>query len=138
MVEGGPTVAASFVAADLVDEAALVRCDKTIGEGIAPLQGMSLDALTRHLQAAGSERLGPDTLESYARANQHNFRSFPRKRGRSHNQRRCDKDLDSRLRGNERAWIRRATFRSARASGGPGPQSTAFDNELDPAGACPR
>jgi len=69
MVEGGPTVAASFVAADLVDEAVLVRSDKTIGEGIAPLQGMSLDALTRHLQAAGSERLGPDTLESYARAN---------------------------------------------------------------------
>jgi hypothetical protein len=30
---------------------------------------MSLDALTRHLQAAGSERLGADTLETYARAN---------------------------------------------------------------------
>ena len=29
MVEGGPTVAASFVAADLVDEAALLRADKT-------------------------------------------------------------------------------------------------------------
>jgi len=69
MVEGGPTVAASFVAADLVDEAVLVRSDKTIGEGIAPLEGMSLDALTRHLQAAGSERLGADTLETYARAN---------------------------------------------------------------------
>jgi diaminohydroxyphosphoribosylaminopyrimidine deaminase/5-amino-6-(5-phosphoribosylamino)uracil reductase len=69
MVEGGPTVAASFVAADLVDEAVLVRSDKTIGEGIAPLAGMSLDALTQHLQAAGSERLGADTLETYARAN---------------------------------------------------------------------
>ena len=69
MVEGGPTVAASFVAADLVDEAVLVRSDKTMGEGIAPLEGMSLDALTRHLQAAGSERLGADTLETYARAN---------------------------------------------------------------------
>ena len=69
MVEGGPTVAASFVAADLVDEAVLVRSDKTIGEGIAPLAGMRLDALTQHLQVAGSERLGADTLETYARAN---------------------------------------------------------------------
>ena len=69
MVEGGPTVAASFVAADLVDEAVLVRSDKTIGEGIAPLAGMSLDALTQRLQVAGSERLGADTLETYARAN---------------------------------------------------------------------
>jgi len=68
MVEGGPTVAASFVAADLVDEAALVYSEKLIGEGgIAPLEGMALDALSGHLRAAGSERLGPDTLEYYER-----------------------------------------------------------------------
>jgi len=69
LVEGGPTVAASFVAADLVDEAALVYSEKLIGEGgIAPLAGMALDALTSRLRASGSERLGPDTLEHYERA----------------------------------------------------------------------
>jgi diaminohydroxyphosphoribosylaminopyrimidine deaminase / 5-amino-6-(5-phosphoribosylamino)uracil reductase len=69
MVEGGPTVAASFVAADLVDEAALINSDKIIGEGgIGPLEGMALDALTSHLHARGSEALGPDTLERYERA----------------------------------------------------------------------
>ena len=68
MVEGGPTVAASFVAADLIDEAALIYSDKLIGEGgIAPLEGMALDALTSRLHAHGSEALGPDTLERYER-----------------------------------------------------------------------
>jgi len=69
MVEGGPTVAASLIAADLVDEAALVYSDKVIGEtGIAPLEGMSLEALTQHLRATGSERFGADTLEHYERS----------------------------------------------------------------------
>jgi diaminohydroxyphosphoribosylaminopyrimidine deaminase/5-amino-6-(5-phosphoribosylamino)uracil reductase len=69
MVEGGPTIAAAFVAADLVDEAALINSDKVIGEdGIGPLEGMSLDALNTHLHATGSERLGADTLERYERA----------------------------------------------------------------------
>jgi diaminohydroxyphosphoribosylaminopyrimidine deaminase / 5-amino-6-(5-phosphoribosylamino)uracil reductase len=68
MVEGGPTIAASFVAADLVDEAALVYSEKLVGEaGIAPLEGMSLDAINTHLRVNGSERLGPDTLEHYER-----------------------------------------------------------------------
>jgi diaminohydroxyphosphoribosylaminopyrimidine deaminase/5-amino-6-(5-phosphoribosylamino)uracil reductase len=68
MVEGGPTVAASLLAADLIDEAALIYSDKVIGEGgIAPLEGMSLEALTQHLHASGSERLGADTLEHYER-----------------------------------------------------------------------
>ena len=53
MVEGGPMVAASFVAADLVDEAALIYSEKLIGEGgIAPLEGMALDALNGRLRAA--------------------------------------------------------------------------------------
>jgi diaminohydroxyphosphoribosylaminopyrimidine deaminase/5-amino-6-(5-phosphoribosylamino)uracil reductase len=69
MVEGGPTVAASFVAADLIDEAALIYSEKLIGEGgVLPLEGMSLDALTERLSARGSEALGPDTLEHYERA----------------------------------------------------------------------
>lgn len=68
MVEGGPIVAASFVAADFVDEAALVYGETLIGEsGIAPLEGMPLDALNGHLHVTGSERLGPDSLEHYER-----------------------------------------------------------------------
>jgi diaminohydroxyphosphoribosylaminopyrimidine deaminase/5-amino-6-(5-phosphoribosylamino)uracil reductase len=69
MVEGGPTVAASFVAADLVDAAALIYAEKLIGEdGIDPLEGMALDAINAHLHASGSERLGADTLETYERS----------------------------------------------------------------------
>lgn len=68
MVEGGPKVAASFVAADLVDEAVLVHGEKTIGEtGIAPLEGMPLDELIGRLTPRGSEKLGSDTLETFAR-----------------------------------------------------------------------
>jgi diaminohydroxyphosphoribosylaminopyrimidine deaminase / 5-amino-6-(5-phosphoribosylamino)uracil reductase len=69
MVEGGPTLAASFVAADLVDEAALFYSEKLIGnDGIAPLEGMALDVLTSRLHVSGSEELGADTLEIFERA----------------------------------------------------------------------
>jgi diaminohydroxyphosphoribosylaminopyrimidine deaminase / 5-amino-6-(5-phosphoribosylamino)uracil reductase len=69
MVEGGPTVAASLVAADLVDEAVLIRAEKSIGaSGIDALEGMPLAALTAKLQARSSERLGSDTLETFERA----------------------------------------------------------------------
>ncbi|MFA6267190.1 MAG: bifunctional diaminohydroxyphosphoribosylaminopyrimidine deaminase/5-amino-6-(5-phosphoribosylamino)uracil reductase RibD [Pseudolabrys sp.] len=69
MVEGGPTVAASFAAAGLVDEFALFRGPKEIGDGgIAPLEGVSLDKLTSHLSLAETEQLGADTLEHYLRA----------------------------------------------------------------------
>ncbi len=68
MVEGGPTVAASFVAAEKVDEAALIFSDKLVGDdGIAPLEDMPLEVLTERLRAYGSEALGADTLESYGR-----------------------------------------------------------------------
>jgi diaminohydroxyphosphoribosylaminopyrimidine deaminase/5-amino-6-(5-phosphoribosylamino)uracil reductase len=68
MVEGGPKVAASFVEANLVDEAFLLRGDKTIGPGgIDPLEGMPLETLTGRLTALGSEKLGVDTLETFAR-----------------------------------------------------------------------
>ena len=70
MLEGGPTVAASFVAADLIDAAALIYSEKLIGsDGIDPLEGMALDAINAHLRASGSERLGADTLETYERPN---------------------------------------------------------------------
>jgi diaminohydroxyphosphoribosylaminopyrimidine deaminase / 5-amino-6-(5-phosphoribosylamino)uracil reductase len=69
MVEGGPTVAAAFVSADLVDEAVLLRADKTIGaDGIDALEGMPLTALTKHLRSRGSEWLGADTIETFERA----------------------------------------------------------------------
>ncbi len=69
MVEGGPTVAGAIAAADLVDEAVLLRGEKSIGaDGIEPLEGMPLDALTGQLHARGSEKLGPDTLEMFERA----------------------------------------------------------------------
>jgi diaminohydroxyphosphoribosylaminopyrimidine deaminase / 5-amino-6-(5-phosphoribosylamino)uracil reductase len=68
IVEGGPTVAASFVAADLVDEAFLLRGDKSIGAGgIDPLKDMPLETLTGRLTLRGSEKVGADTLESLAR-----------------------------------------------------------------------
>jgi diaminohydroxyphosphoribosylaminopyrimidine deaminase/5-amino-6-(5-phosphoribosylamino)uracil reductase len=67
IVEGGPKVAASLVAADLVDEAVLVRADRSLGSGIGALEGMPLEALTGTLQARSSERLGTDTLEAYER-----------------------------------------------------------------------
>ncbi|MBI1201765.1 MAG: bifunctional diaminohydroxyphosphoribosylaminopyrimidine deaminase/5-amino-6-(5-phosphoribosylamino)uracil reductase RibD [Rhodopseudomonas sp.] len=68
MVEGGPTVAASFVGADLVDEAVVLHGERTVGEtGIGPLEGMSLDDLTVMLKSRGSETIGPDRIEYYQR-----------------------------------------------------------------------
>jgi diaminohydroxyphosphoribosylaminopyrimidine deaminase/5-amino-6-(5-phosphoribosylamino)uracil reductase len=68
MVEGGPTVAAAFAAADMVDEAVLLRSPKVVGaDGIAPLEGMKLETLTGKLTSRGSERLGADTVETYER-----------------------------------------------------------------------
>ncbi|MEJ0076578.1 MAG: bifunctional diaminohydroxyphosphoribosylaminopyrimidine deaminase/5-amino-6-(5-phosphoribosylamino)uracil reductase RibD [Alphaproteobacteria bacterium] len=70
MVEAGPILAAAFLSADLVDEAALFRSPDPIGAGgIDALEGMPLTALTRspHLRLVGSEKVGPDTLEMFER-----------------------------------------------------------------------
>jgi diaminohydroxyphosphoribosylaminopyrimidine deaminase/5-amino-6-(5-phosphoribosylamino)uracil reductase len=70
MVEGGPTVAASFLQADLVDEAALFRSPKAVGPaGIDALEGMPLGALTGspRLAPQGTETIGPDQVEFFAR-----------------------------------------------------------------------
>ena len=68
MVEGGPKVAASFVAGGLIDEAALLRGEKSIGaDGINPLEGMPLGALTGNMTSHGTEKLGADVIESFAR-----------------------------------------------------------------------
>jgi len=69
MVEGGPTVAAAFVAADAVDEAALFRSPKAIGpDGIDALEGMRLEVLTQRLISLGREPVGDDSVEFFARA----------------------------------------------------------------------
>jgi diaminohydroxyphosphoribosylaminopyrimidine deaminase/5-amino-6-(5-phosphoribosylamino)uracil reductase len=71
MVEGGPTVAASFVRADLVDEAALFRSAKPIGAGgIDALEGLPLTALTQStaLKPVASEAVGGDTVDLFERS----------------------------------------------------------------------
>ncbi len=70
MVEGGPTVAASFVKAELLDEVVLFRSPKTIGpDGIDALEGLPLTALTQspRFKSLGSQQFGADTMEQYAR-----------------------------------------------------------------------
>jgi len=71
MVEAGPIVSAAFLAADLVDEAALFRSSAALGaEAIDALDGMPLTALTQspRLRLAGSEKIGEDTLDMFERA----------------------------------------------------------------------
>jgi diaminohydroxyphosphoribosylaminopyrimidine deaminase/5-amino-6-(5-phosphoribosylamino)uracil reductase len=70
MVEAGPILAAAFLRADLVDEAALFRSSNPIaGAGIDALEGLPLSALTQspRLKSFGIERLGQDTLEMFER-----------------------------------------------------------------------
>jgi diaminohydroxyphosphoribosylaminopyrimidine deaminase/5-amino-6-(5-phosphoribosylamino)uracil reductase len=70
MVEGGPTVAASFLRQDLVDEAALFRSRKSLGaDGVDALEGMPLAALTHsaRLIRRSVEMVGEDVVETYER-----------------------------------------------------------------------
>jgi len=69
MVEAGPILSAAFVAADLMDEAALFRSPKSIGEGIDALEGLPLTALTQSakLRLVGSETVGADRLDMFER-----------------------------------------------------------------------
>ena len=68
MVEGGPIVAASFLAANLVDEAAIFHAPVTIGkDGVDALEGMKLKALTKTLRSVSREDIGPDQLERFER-----------------------------------------------------------------------
>jgi diaminohydroxyphosphoribosylaminopyrimidine deaminase/5-amino-6-(5-phosphoribosylamino)uracil reductase len=70
MVEGGPTVAAAFVAADMIDEAVIMRGPQPIGpDGIDALHALPLSTLTQscRFRASGSEILGPDIIESFER-----------------------------------------------------------------------
>ncbi len=71
MVEGGSRVAASFVAADLVDEAWLFRAPQAIGaDGINALDALPLTQLTQSpaFRVRASETLDQDILTIYERA----------------------------------------------------------------------
>ena len=70
MVEGGPTLAAAFVAADLVDEANLFQSSKLVGAaGIDALKGLPLAALTQsaRLDCIAREPIGVDMLAVFER-----------------------------------------------------------------------
>ena len=71
LVEGGPILAASMIACDLVDEIALFQASASIGpEGIDAVEGMPISALTRsqRFKSIGVEWVGPDRLENLVRA----------------------------------------------------------------------
>jgi len=68
MVEGGPTLAAAMVAADLIDEAVLFHSPLVIGaDGIDALDGLPLTALTQALKQTTSDVVGADRREVFER-----------------------------------------------------------------------
>ena len=71
LVEGGARVAASLVAAGLVDEFWLLRGPEAIGAGgVAALDGLPLTSITQSpaFRVRASESLDKDTLTVYERA----------------------------------------------------------------------
>ncbi len=70
MVEGGPMLAAGFVAAELVDEAVLFHSPTIIGsDGIDALDGLPLAALTKSgaLRHLATEPIGADRCDVFER-----------------------------------------------------------------------
>ena len=68
MVEGGPTLAAAFIGADLVDEAVLLHSATTIGpEGIDALDSAARAMLMERLKQVASEPVGADREDRYER-----------------------------------------------------------------------
>lgn len=70
LVEGGSTLAASFLRAGLVDEIAWFRAPILIGsEGLAAIGGLGLSALgsATRWHPVATERIGDDTLDIYVR-----------------------------------------------------------------------
>jgi diaminohydroxyphosphoribosylaminopyrimidine deaminase / 5-amino-6-(5-phosphoribosylamino)uracil reductase len=64
MVEGGPSLAAALIAADLIDEAHLFHSPAIVGaEGIEGLSATAKVALTRQLRQVRSEQVGADRHE---------------------------------------------------------------------------
>jgi diaminohydroxyphosphoribosylaminopyrimidine deaminase / 5-amino-6-(5-phosphoribosylamino)uracil reductase len=68
LVEGGPTLAAALIAADLVDEAHLFQSPKTVGaDGIAALEPAAKAALAKALKLFESRSVGVDRQDTYER-----------------------------------------------------------------------
>jgi diaminohydroxyphosphoribosylaminopyrimidine deaminase / 5-amino-6-(5-phosphoribosylamino)uracil reductase len=70
MVEGGPMLAAAFLAADLIDEAVLFQSPKVVGaDGIDAVDGLPLTALTQSplLAWISSEAVGSDSCDLFDR-----------------------------------------------------------------------
>jgi len=68
MVEGGPTVAESLIAADLVDELVLFHSAETIGlDGIDAFDLASLALLTQRLKRMETEPVGADRCDKFWR-----------------------------------------------------------------------
>lgn len=70
LVEGGPTLAATLLSADLIDEALIVQADApSRGETIRPFGAAGIDAIAArpaHVRHA-RKRIGPDTVSIYRR-----------------------------------------------------------------------
>ncbi|MCK0195697.1 bifunctional diaminohydroxyphosphoribosylaminopyrimidine deaminase/5-amino-6-(5-phosphoribosylamino)uracil reductase RibD [Ancylobacter sp. 6x-1] len=63
MVEAGPRIAASFIRADLVDEAAIFQGPGTLGpDAVDAWEGVSSDILAQTLSITDTRMLGPDRL----------------------------------------------------------------------------
>lgn len=70
MVEGGPTIAASFVKSGLIDEAVLFHGPRKIGPtGVDALDGLKLEALSRspQLRLHDTQMFGADRAEYFER-----------------------------------------------------------------------
>ena len=68
MVEGGPMLAAAFIAADLVDEATLFYSQAAVGaDGVEALASATMAALTQRLKRLSSEPVGADRQDNYVR-----------------------------------------------------------------------
>ncbi len=70
MVEGGPTLAAAFLTADLVDEAVLFQSPTVVGaDGIDALNGLPLTELTQspRLRWVRSDAIGGDSCDLFER-----------------------------------------------------------------------
>jgi len=68
MVEGGPTLAAALVAADLVDEAVLFHSPLILGaDAVDALDGSPLSALTKSLRQIESEQVGAERRDVFLR-----------------------------------------------------------------------
>jgi diaminohydroxyphosphoribosylaminopyrimidine deaminase / 5-amino-6-(5-phosphoribosylamino)uracil reductase len=68
MVEGGPTLAAAFIEADLVDEAVLFHAPTIVGpDGIDALAKSAMAALTARLKQVTSAPVGADRQDNYGR-----------------------------------------------------------------------